>query len=75
MSLHCYCEDSKPLFLHDTLVHGDALPNSVWLQKVKSFRRYQPDKHSMKFHCDLEPEHTKATVLLDPCPYDDLPSY
>ena len=27
-------EDSKPIFLHDTLAHGVASPYQVWLQKV-----------------------------------------
>ena len=27
-------EDSKPIFLHDTLAHDDASPYQVWLQKV-----------------------------------------
>ena len=26
-------EDSKPVFLHDTLAHEDASPYQVWLQK------------------------------------------
>ena len=28
-------EDSKPIFLHDTLAHDDASPYQVWLQKVQ----------------------------------------
>ena len=37
MSLHCDpdLEDSKPIFLHDTLAHDVASPYQVWLQKVK----------------------------------------
>ena len=34
---------------HGTLAHNDALPYYVWLQKVKSFRRYHPGKQSMTF--------------------------
>ena len=26
-------EDSKPIFLHNTLAHDDASPYQVWLQK------------------------------------------
>ena len=33
----------------DTLTHNDAFPYYVWLQKVKSFRRYHPGKQSMTF--------------------------
>ena len=35
MSPHCdpKNEDSKPIFLHDTLAHDDASSNQVWLQK------------------------------------------
>ena len=41
MSPHCDPElkDSKPIFLHDILVHGVASPCQVWLQKVKQLRR------------------------------------
>ena len=37
MSPHCdlELEDSKPIFLHDTLAHDDASPYQVWLQKVE----------------------------------------
>ena len=42
-------EDSKPIFLHDTLAYDDALPHQVWLQKVQQLRRYCPDEHSLKF--------------------------
>ena len=28
-------EDSKPIFLHDTLAHDNASPYQVWLQKVQ----------------------------------------
>ena len=36
-------------FPHDTLAHNDAFPYYVWLQKVKSFRRYHPGKQSVTF--------------------------
>ena len=37
MSPHCYpeLEDSKPIFLHDTLAHDVASPYQVWLQQVQ----------------------------------------
>ena len=41
-------EDSKPIFLHDTLAHDDASPHQVWLQKVQQLMRYHPDEHSLK---------------------------
>ena len=42
-------EDSKPIVLHDTLAHDDALPYQVWLQKVQQLRRYCPAEHSQEF--------------------------
>ena len=41
-------EDSKPIFLHDTLAHDNVSPYQVWLQKVQQLRRYCPDEHSLK---------------------------
>ena len=39
MSPHCYpkLDDSKPIFLHDTLAHDVC---KIWLQKVQQLRRY-----------------------------------
>ena len=42
-------EDSKPIFLHDTLAHDDASPYKVWSQKVQQLRRYRPDEYSLEF--------------------------
>ena len=42
-------EDSKPIFLHDTLAHDDASPYQVWLQKVQQLRGYRADEHSLEF--------------------------
>ena len=38
MSPHCdpELEDSKPIFLHDTLAHDDASPYQVWLQRIQN---------------------------------------
>ena len=36
-------EDSKPIFLHDTLAHDGTSPYQVWLQKVQQLKRYHPD--------------------------------
>ena len=38
ISPHCdpELEDSKPIFLHDTLAHDVASPYQVWLQEVSS---------------------------------------
>ena len=36
-------EDSKPIFLHNTLAHDDTLPYQACLQKVQQLRRYCPD--------------------------------
>ena len=42
-------EESKPIFLHDTLAHDVPSPYQVWLQKVQQLRRYRPDEHSLEF--------------------------
>ena len=42
-------EDSKQIFLHDTLTYDDASPDQIWLQKVQQSRRYRPDEHSLTF--------------------------
>ena len=51
MSPHCdpELEDSKPVFLHDTLTHDVASSYQVWLQKVQQLRRYRPGEHSPEF--------------------------
>ena len=51
MSPHCdpELEDSKPIFLHDTLAHDVASPYQVWLQKVQYLKIYRPDEHSLEF--------------------------
>ena len=51
MCPHCDLdlEDNKPIFLHDTLVHDDALLYHVWLQKVQQLRRYHPHEYSLEF--------------------------
>ena len=41
-------EDSKPIFLHDTLAYDGVSLYHVWLQKVLQLR-YHPDEHSLKF--------------------------
>ena len=50
ISPHCdpELEDSKPIFLHDTMTHVDASPYQVWLPKVQQLKRYHPDEHSLK---------------------------
>ena len=40
-------EDSKPIFLHDTVAHDVALPYQVWLQKVQQLK--------MNIHWSSEP--------------------
>ena len=51
VSPHCdlELEDSKPIFLQDTLAHGDPSSYQVWLQKVQQLGRYRPDKHQLEF--------------------------
>ena len=51
MTPHCdpELEDSKPIFLYDTLAHDVASPYQVWLKKVQQPRRYHPDEHSLEF--------------------------
>ena len=40
ISLHCdpELEDSKPIFLHDTLAHDASSPYQVWLHKIQQLR-------------------------------------
>ena len=54
MSPHCdpELEDSKSIFLHDTLAHDVASPDQVWLQKVQQLRRYMVQ---MNIHWNSEP--------------------
>ena len=51
MSPHCdpELEDSKLIFLHDTLAHDVASPYQVWLQKIQQLRRYCQDEHPPEF--------------------------
>ena len=51
MSPHCdpELEDSKPIFLHDTLAHDVASLYQVWLQTVQQLRRYHPHENSLEF--------------------------
>ena len=51
MSPHCdpELEDSKPIFLHDTLAQDVASPHQVWSQKVQQLSRYHSDEHSLEF--------------------------
>ena len=51
LSPHCdpELEDSKPVFLQDTLAHDVASPYQVWLQKAQQLRRCHPDEHSLEF--------------------------
>ena len=65
ISPHCdpELEDSKPLFLYDTLAHDDASQYQVWQQKVRQFRRYRPDEHPLEWlnlFCDLDLDHNTA---------------
>ena len=48
ISLRCdlELEDSKPIFLHDTLAHNDASPYLV--TKVQQLKRYRPDEQSLE---------------------------
>ena len=41
-------EDSKPIFLHNTLALDDESPKQVWVQKVQQLRRYRPDEQSLE---------------------------
>ena len=50
-SPHCdpELEDSKPIFLHDTLAHDVTSPYQVSVQKVQQLRRNRPDEHALEF--------------------------
>ena len=71
-------EDSKTIFLHDTLTHDEASPYQVWLQKVQQLMRYHPDEHSLKlltFSVTLTLTTTEQSNLFkDNPPYEDVPS-
>ena len=51
MSPHCdpELEESKPIFLYDTLAHDFASSYQVWLQKVQQLRRHCLDEHLLEF--------------------------
>ena len=53
MSPHCdlELEDSKPIFLHDTLANDDASPYQVRLQKAQQLRR----NHLDNIHWNFDP--------------------
>ena len=63
MNPHCDLdlEDSKPIFLHDTLAHDDASSYQVWLQKVK---KKIPSRWTvngiLNFSRDLDAVHNRA---------------
>ena len=61
MSPHCdpELEDSKSIFLHDTLAHDVASPDQVWLQKVQQLRRYMVQ---MNIHWNSEPFSVTLTL-------------
>ena len=42
-------ENSKQIFLHDTLAHDDVSPYQAWLQTVQQLRRNCPDEHLLEF--------------------------
>ena len=42
-------EDSKPIFLHNTLAHDDTSPYQVFLRKVWQLGRYHSDEHLLEF--------------------------
>ena len=52
MSPHCdpELEDSKPIFLRDTLAHDVASPYQVWIQNIQIQRwRFRSDDHLLEF--------------------------
>ena len=70
MSPHCdlELEDSKPIFLHDTMAHGDALPYQVRLRKIQQLRRYPESPNGLTFTwwgcCCLCPTQTNRACPL-----------
>ena len=75
MNPHCDLQNSKPVFLHDTLAHDAASPYKVWVQKVQHLRRYRPDEHSLILHCDLDHKDSKPIFLEDNLAHDDALPY
>ena len=63
MSPRCEPEDSKPIFLQDTLAHGDPSSYQVWLQKVQQLRRSWP-----------WPQQSNPIFSQDNPAYDEVPS-
>ena len=64
MDPHCdpKLEDSKPIFLHDTLAHDVASPYQVWLQKVSSWADMSTWTFTgiLNLFCDLALDHSRA---------------
>ena len=66
-------EDSKPIFLHDTLAYDVASPYQVWLQKIQQL---------MNIHWNSEPflwpwpgpQQSNPIFSQDNPAYDDVPS-
>ena len=62
--------------LPDAQAYYDASSFHVCLQKAKSFRRYRPDEHSLKyftFCCDLDLEHSIPGFFQDSPAHHDAP--
>ena len=79
ISPHCdlELEDSKPIFLHDTLAHDDASPYQIWLQKVQQLRRYRPDEQSLEFWTfpvTPWPQQSNQVFSQDSPAYNNVPS-
>ena len=55
-------EDSKTIFLRDSLAHDDAASYQVWLQNVSPFRRHHPHSHRFNENLNLQYdlEHSNA---------------
>ena len=55
-------EDSKQIFMHDTLAHNDASQFQVWLQKVQSWEDIVQMNMQEFFYLsyDLDLDHNRA---------------
>ena len=71
-------EDSKPIFLHDTLVHDVTSPYQVWLQKgwaVEEILSKWTFTRILNVFCVLDLDHKSNPIFLHDNPaYDDAPS-
>ena len=76
MNPHCdpELEDSKQIFLHDTLTNDDASPNQVWFQMIQHLRIIQMNWNFEPFLWPWPwPQQSNPIYSQDNLAYDDVP--